>query len=209
MQDENNRVNAVENQLGLILGTLGSLKERMESYENKRPCNDSTQTAIIVSTERECQTEFRKNVTERGNQIQPVVGEQGTQTDPQPNVGKKLMEKMSQVILPALASVKMEWLKEAIEENVVKDGAAKNALQNIITKRFSTDDVVVALHACIEIVRATYAEEANETEESGTEYESEYDTGESESDVSSSPGPEQPQPRAPGVSLYYKVRNGL
>ena len=205
-----NRVDAVESKLGFILGSLGDLKERMEMYENKRPCNDSTQTVAVTTSERESQTEFRKNITERGIQITPDVAEIGTQTAPVNNVGKKLMEKMSQVILPALAAVKMEWLNEAIRENIVKNEAAGASLQNILLKKFTSDDVVIAMHACIEIVKATYDD--NNESESGTEYESEYDTAESEGHVSPSPTPFQQQQRqqqAPGVSLYYKVRNGM
>lgn len=186
------KVETLESNLCIVLRTVEQLTDRLDTIQNRRPCD------------KECQTNpIRKNVTERGNQIKPATTDTGTQCEPVNSVAINLLKSMKQIILPALAQPKMMLkFKDAQQRGVVPQEAVA-ALEHIVTQKFSTEDVINAVHAC-----AIIAMIDSIVEEGGESSSSEYETG-TETGTETEYESDSPLPQNSGGTLYYKVRNGV
>lgn len=223
------RLSGVEKHVKTLTDTVSELRKTIGEFQNKRPVNESTQTEKKNTAVLSVQTEFRKNITERGNQIAPACADAKCQTEK--DKGALLLEELSKHVLPLLAAADPNWLIEAGNNNMINIENADKHLAAIIKRKFNTQDVVLTISAFAQIVNATF------NQQSETEYETEYETDQEATPQQYQPRPPTPQmylaqgqrppPRGqymaqgqrpampqqqaaetPQGALYYKIRNG-
>ena len=135
-----------------VLANRNKIKQVNEGVETH------TQTTNVETENAETQTEIRSNVTERGNQIQPMTSESETQT--KPPAANRLIDGMSKRVLPLFAKVSPEWLKSEHENDMLRHPleAYIIALENIRQGNIRVDDVVLMCECSVDLLISFYNE---------------------------------------------------
>lgn len=194
-----NRLDKLEATVDILLSVV---KERTTIRK------DCEVQACVQHIEHGSQTVWRKNITERGNQIQPRTADAcvsvgvsrplkstDTQTDRVISTADIFLKKVSTQVLKHIADVDSQWLSQE-----VRDQRIVSSFLNIQNRKFNTNDVVTALVTLGKLV-------AQKSHAQDSEYDSEYETEtEGEDGSTPTPRPTQQNVHSQGASLYYKVR---
>lgn len=178
------RIQALEHSVGVLMELYAQRKVRLKDSDTQTERNErrafSTQTTTGTTAGVGVQTEFRKNITERGIQIAPHMVDAMTNTDqqrPDPighsvetqtekviSIADIFMKKVNTRIMPQLSNVENSWIINETNNRTFGDKNILGAFQRIKNRQFNTGDVVDAIHACIQMILVTYADDAGESE---------------------------------------------
>ena len=206
-EKKQDRIDRLENTVNILLELVNNrniIRKDADTQTTKQTMTATThaQTETVTTTSTDCQTEFRKNITERGILVKPTlrsvsVGTERiarvdtkvhavTQTEKVISLAEIFLRKVNTRVLPQLNAVELEWIQNEVNNQTFDNGDVPVSFQRIKARQFSTEDVVTAIVAVCQMVVATY----NGDE---TEYETDVE--------------DEPEQTPPAVaSLYYKVR---
>ena len=171
------RIQALEHSVKVLMEIIATRDVRYKDSDTQTVVQHTiaagTQTANRTSSTISTQSEFRKNVTERGNQIKPHVKEACTNTECKQNdaledahtqtekvisIADIFLKKVSQQILPELNNIDNNWIVDETKNNTFRTQNVLECFHRIKNRQFNTSDVVEAMHACIRMIIVTYSQ---------------------------------------------------